>query len=110
MTTGDRQWWQMGLGPYLATLSFLFPQGNKAWDSGDPRYEGRAHYFSDDSGSGGSKAARPPEAQGEIIKTWNHTFTGMVETEKCQLSNVTTGNSGKRNKKFVLYYHLQESR
>ena len=64
---------------------------------------------SDDSGSGRSKAARPPEAQGEIIKTWNHTFTEMVETEMLTL-NVTTGNSGKRNKKFVLYYHLQENR
>ena len=35
------------------------------------------------TGSGRSKAARPPEAQGEIIKSWNHTFTETVETEKC---------------------------
>ena len=77
---------------------FPFPH-SRACVSGDLPHQRRPHHPSNDSSSGRSSEAMTLEEQEAKAKTQRK---HLVEAGKCQLSNITRGNSGLRKTKNYL--------
>ena len=87
---------------------FPFPH-SRACVSGDLPHQRRPHRPSNDSSSGRSSEAITVEEQEAKAKTQRKP---LVEAGKCQLSNITRGNSGKQNQKLpntATYWKTKEN-